>query len=485
MSMPVTSLDMRGRDNLPDLASVLGHIDTTAYLFGEDDKEPNPVASPDRQAYLQMSNTDDRFPILVRRDGAGNGTQLSASSAPFDLALSTSPGPGFPLGGPHGYRHCHAQHSSPANTFREASRAEEYDMAQTNGNVDSTPNRNANNNRRSVEFTFSPESKRSSFTSTTNGMPKLTQSYSTSDVPTLANGAAVNGTNGSGFNTHAEQHLQNHNATLGRVPPSAFSNRHSREVSSGFSNQEYRPAQSGLHASAPSFGPAVTSAVSMNGLVGTVASPTMSQYSTAQGPPTPYYGYGMSALNGAMNGMSLGPGPQMNGGPGYGANGMYGPVQYINPYATFPTNGRVQDSQARVIQSRRLQNDTNRFMNYDLKTMPRHEIYTLCKDQHGCRFLQKKLEERNEEHIQIIFDETAPHVIELMTDPFGNYLCQKLLEFTNDEQRNTLVRNAIPAMVSIALNQHGTRALQKMIEHISTEEQVSHLSYLEYRLPTC
>jgi hypothetical protein len=474
--MPVTSLDMRGRDNLPDLASVLGHIDTTGYLFGEEDKEHNPVASPDHKAYLQMSNTDDKFPILVRRDGAGNGMQLSVSSAALDLSLSQSSGPGFPLGGQHGYCRDQARHSSPTDMFRKASQVEEFDIGQTNGNVDVTPNQNLNNNRRSVEFTFSPESKRSSFSSTANGMPKLTQSYSASDIPTLRNGAAVNGTNGSGFNTHAEQHLQNHNAALGRVPPNAFSNRHSREISNGFSNQEYRPAQSGLHASAAPFGPAVTSAASMNGLVGTVASPTLSQYSTAQGPPAPYYGYGMSALNGAMNGMSLGgPGPQMNGSLAYGGNNMYGPVQYINPYATFPANSRVQDSQARVIQSRRLQNDANRFMNYDLKTMPRHEIYSLCKDQHGCRFLQKKLEERNVEHIQIIFDETAPHVVELMTDPFGNYLCQKLLEFTNDEQRNTLVRNATPAMVSIALNQHGTRALQKMIEFISTEEQVSHL----------
>lgn len=130
-------------------------------------------------------------------------------------------------------------------------------------------------------------------------------------------------------------------------------------------------------------------------------------------------------------------------------------------------------------------------MNYDLKTMPRGEIYALCKDQHGCRFLQKKLEERNPEYLQIIFEETNPYVVELMTgklewtrnfcrfvlltilaDPFGNYLCQKLLEYTNDEQRTVLVHNAAPQIVPIALNQHGTRALQKMIEFISTPEQV-------------
>ncbi|OAL01919.1 ARM repeat-containing protein [Phaeosphaeriaceae sp. SRC1lsM3a] len=472
MSMPVTGLDLRGRDNLPDLASVLGHIDTTGYLFGEDEKDHNPAASPDHKAYLQMSNTDDKFPILVRRDGAGNGTKLSASSAALDLALSQSPGPDSQSNGWQGYRHRQAQQSLPTNTFRKASQVDDYEVGQVNGNVD-TPSKNMSNNRRSVEFNLSPEPKRSSFASPTNGMPKLTQSYSTSDVPTLKNGAGINGTNGGGFNTHAEQHLQNHNANLGRIPMNAMSNRHSREIANGYKDQEFRPNYSGLHASAAPFGPPMTSAAPPNGVAGTIGSPTMSQYAATSVSNGPYFPYGMSMLNGAMNGLSMGPGPQMGGPPTYGVNGMFGGNNpgYYSPYATYGPAGRVQDSQARVIQNRRLQNDANRFMNYDLKTMPRHEIYTLCKDQHGCRFLQKKLEERNAENLQIIFDETAPHVVELMTDPFGNYLCQKLLEFANDEQRNTLVRNACPAMVSIALNQHGTRALQKMIEFISTEEQ--------------
>jgi hypothetical protein len=99
------------------------------------------------------------------------------------------------------------------------------------------------------------------------------------------------------------------------------------------------------------------------------------------------------------------------------------------------------------------------------------EIYSLCKDQHGCRFLQRKLEERNETTVQLIFNEVKTHMIELMVDPFGNYLCQKLLESVNDDQRTVLIENASPAMTKIALNQHGTRALQKMIEYISTPEQ--------------
>jgi len=97
--------------------------------------------------------------------------------------------------------------------------------------------------------------------------------------------------------------------------------------------------------------------------------------------------------------------------------------------------------------------------------------------------LQKKLEDRNPEHVHMIWLETNQHVIELMTDPFGNYLCQKLLEYCNDEERTVLIENASHDLVRIALNQHGTRALQKMIEFISTPGQVQTIiNALRYRV---
>lgn len=101
------------------------------------------------------------------------------------------------------------------------------------------------------------------------------------------------------------------------------------------------------------------------------------------------------------------------------------------------------------------------------------DIYSICKDQHGCRYLQKVLDDRNETEIEVIFNETKDHITELMTDLFGNYLCQKLLERVNSEQRTVLVRNASPDLTKIALNQHGTRALQRMIEFAISKEQVS------------
>ncbi|KAH7104735.1 ARM repeat-containing protein [Auriculariales sp. MPI-PUGE-AT-0066] len=113
----------------------------------------------------------------------------------------------------------------------------------------------------------------------------------------------------------------------------------------------------------------------------------------------------------------------------------------------------------------------NRFTGTRLEDL-QGEIASLCKDQHGCRYLQKKLEEGIPEHRDIIFHETFGHFAELMTDPFGNYLCQKLVEYSNDEQRNVICESVAQDLVTISLNMHGTRAVQKMIDFLSTQRQI-------------
>jgi len=57
--------------------------------------------------------------------------------------------------------------------------------------------------------------------------------------------------------------------------------------------------------------------------------------------------------------------------------------------------------------------ESSRFNNIPLKDI-KGEIYGLCKDQHGCRYLQKKLEERNAKDIQMIFEEIKDHMADLM-----------------------------------------------------------------------
>eukprot|EP01090_Pellita_catalonica_P002347 TRINITY_DN1193_c0_g1_i1.p1 TRINITY_DN1193_c0_g1~~TRINITY_DN1193_c0_g1_i1.p1 ORF type:complete len:858 (-),score=98.20 TRINITY_DN1193_c0_g1_i1:118-2691(-) len=124
------------------------------------------------------------------------------------------------------------------------------------------------------------------------------------------------------------------------------------------------------------------------------------------------------------------------------------------------------------------------------------QIYPMCKDQYGCRFLQKKLDEEQSQRlmlqsqgdsgypapevstndgdaesaedatkiVDIIFVEVFPHFGELMMDPFGNYLCQKLLEYCSDDQRLRVIESVSRSLSAISQNMHGTRAVQKMIE---------------------
>ncbi|KAK9930544.1 hypothetical protein M0R45_027580 [Rubus argutus] len=103
-------------------------------------------------------------------------------------------------------------------------------------------------------------------------------------------------------------------------------------------------------------------------------------------------------------------------------------------------------------------------------------IYFIAKDQHGCRFLQRMLDEGNHQDVQLIFDRIINHVLELMTDPFGNYLMQKFLDMCNEQQRMQLVLKVTKEpgqLVRVSLDTHGTRVVQKLIETAENGQQVS------------
>ncbi|KAK9110678.1 hypothetical protein Sjap_018738 [Stephania japonica] len=103
-------------------------------------------------------------------------------------------------------------------------------------------------------------------------------------------------------------------------------------------------------------------------------------------------------------------------------------------------------------------------------------IYVIAKDQHGCRFLQRKFDEGNAEDMRIIFDGIINHVVELMMNPFGNYLIQKVLDVCTEEQRMAIllmVASPIGQLVEISLNSYGTRAVQRLIDTVKTRQQIS------------
>lgn len=107
----------------------------------------------------------------------------------------------------------------------------------------------------------------------------------------------------------------------------------------------------------------------------------------------------------------------------------------------------------------------------------RGRVVPLAMNQHGCRFLQEKLQNNvTVKEIEMIFSEVIHHVAQLMLDQFGNYVVQKLVEICNEEQRTQILLSATTnqyQLIFICLNMHGTRVMQKLLEYLTTPEQVS------------
>ncbi|KAJ1298419.1 hypothetical protein BS78_01G451800 [Paspalum vaginatum] len=102
-------------------------------------------------------------------------------------------------------------------------------------------------------------------------------------------------------------------------------------------------------------------------------------------------------------------------------------------------------------------------------------IYSMAKDQTGCRYLQQRLE-AGRRHVDVIFEGTINHIADLMINPSANYLVQKMLDVCDEEQRLRIIAVLTQdplKLVAISLNMHGTRAVQKLVETVGSREQIA------------
>ena len=303
---------------------------------------------------------------------ANGSSQLSASSAALDLALSQSPGPEAQVTGQSSFaRNRYSQPSMAQNIFSGAQNGQNSN-AVTNSTLPESAGSSRQANRHSMEASMASYAQAAlpaqiashDSTSSRPNIGNIQSSYSTSDIPTMKN------TNGfissiTPPKTHAQQHFHNHNASLGRIPSSAINSRHSRELSGGENRVEEQSNGNGfqqtpgLHANAVPFGPPAT-------LADAVATQFAQMNLNQQYVPAAFYSpYGMQLMNMGMFPAQIGnpmafnqqmqvyqPQPQ-NGFGGY-QNQNFGP------------QGRFQDSQAMVIRQRRMQNGEGRD-NHDLQ----------------------------------------------------------------------------------------------------------------------
>ncbi|CAG8515447.1 28444_t:CDS:10 [Gigaspora margarita] len=424
---------------------------------GETPERANPslASSSYVRRYLQMHTDDDKFPILVRRDSYPG--MLSASSAALDLAsLRQTPSrhrgldPILNVDWAYAYQHQTDELSEDCPTSRAQldKLAPLFSENQASGKPTVTASTTANtasNNGCSNGFSYVIDRKKmdnivTESSSTKQRIPKLSTSYST---PDLASATRLFGRRSTTLNGQSARdlfmdsdnqipqniQLQNSNDLAGsgicRFFQQGFCSWGDRcQYAHTHTFNGITPVNMGLAAQMGAF-PGV-----------------MPQMNNA----TAFYGqYGMTG----MGGINMIPGSN-----GFGYNQNFA----LNAALNNNVNGmrsmmHVNNLTFSKMNQKRLSGDleVNRFTGVLLEDLV-GEIYSLCKDQHGCRYLQKKLEEKNEQYISMIFNE--------------------LLEYCNDDQRTIIIETVAPELVNISLNMHGTRAVQKMIEFLSTPTQI-------------
>jgi len=108
-----------------------------------------------------------------------------------------------------------------------------------------------------------------------------------------------------------------------------------------------------------------------------------------------------------------------------------------------------------------------------------------CRDQHGSRFIQTKLDSATPAEKQKVFEAVLPVALGLMKDLFGNYVCQKFLERGSPEQREALGNVMRAHVLDLSLDMFGCRVVQKAIEVMEGHTLEALVSQLQGAVMTC
>ena len=365
--MPVTGLSGRIHDPVPEHSTSMDmeQVNTTSFLFDDDEKSKDSLTSPDVTRYLQM--TDNNFPVLIRQNHQSGtvskdwvdrthlltiGLQLSASSAALDLALNQSPGEDAKseLWDPSARHRLSLQHNLQQPGHSQNGSQSTF-MSSNAQNPQEPISHAHRSNRHSMEASLAAYGQSSLGAHGESVRPSLANahaSYSTNDVPTLKNPNGL--TNTTSPKNHTQQ-FHNHNASLGRIPLHAVSNRHSRELSSGSEAQRedhpssYQPLNTALQTS-------MTPSGSLTSLSSPVESPQgpANQFNHPMAFNQPFYaGYGMQLMNMGMNPVMATPLAFQN------QMQMFQQQNAFLPYANYAQQAPFQDGQSRMVQQRRMQ----------------------------------------------------------------------------------------------------------------------------------
>lgn len=96
-----------------------------------------------------------------------------------------------------------------------------------------------------------------------------------------------------------------------------------------------------------------------------------------------------------------------------------------------------------------------------------------CKEQAGCRLLQKKLEEYPTLATDVFYPNIKSQIIEFACDPFGNYFIQKIIVCLSLDKLEEFIQKQLPnAFRMMSFSPHGTRVIQKLFERIISNSKL-------------
>ena len=101
------------------------------------------------------------------------------------------------------------------------------------------------------------------------------------------------------------------------------------------------------------------------------------------------------------------------------------------------------------------------------------QAHNIAKNQKGCRYLEKKIEDNPELVESLFFNNILSYVEELSTDQFGNYFIKKIFNYLQENKLLQLIAILFPVIKNVATNIYGTRVLQELIDYLKSDKLLS------------
>ena len=125
-------------------------------------------------------------------------------------------------------------------------------------------------------------------------------------------------------------------------------------------------------------------------------------------------------------------------------------------------------------QNKKIDLNKQRKQNYNLLSNEdlAKQAFNIAKNQNGCRYLQKRVENNKELVPTLFFPNILGHFQALSNDQFGNYYIKIIIKYLPNDMIYKLISLMHPYFGNIGTNQYGTKVMQYLIEFLNNESNL-------------